>query len=97
MNSKFYYDPEAEENGKRADGMFMVNWPDFSRPARFQKRTKHWHHHPEPHGGFYGRLYPFTSMFPLYHFHKLKYNKIMPSSERDSLSSARFLVLCRWD
>lgn len=91
-DSRFFYNPKLKKNGKVAKGMFMVDWPDFSRPARFQKRTQHWFHHPDPHGGFYGRLYPFISMFPLYHFHKLKYNQILPTSDRDSMSSARFLL-----
>ena len=90
--NRFFYDPNSKKNGKRAEGLFMVNWPDFSRPARFQKRTKHWFHSPHPHGGFYGRLYPFISMFPLYHFHKLKYETILPNSDRDRLSSTRVML-----
>ncbi len=92
IQNQFYYDPKSEKNGKRAEGMFIINWPNASRPSRFQKRTKHWFHNPEPHGGYYGRLYPFVSMFGLYHFHRMKYEQILPISERDGLSSMTHML-----
>lgn len=92
IRGKFFYDPFAEENGKHADSMFAVEWPDMARPVRIQKKTQHWHHGHQPHGGYNGRLYHFISAFPLWHFHKLKYKEILPTSERDKLSSTYSLL-----
>lgn len=83
--SAYYFDPNAEKIGKQIDSMFTVNWPDIQRPIRFHKRTQHWKHNDKPHSGYGGLLYPCTSAFPLWHFHKLKYNQIMPTSERDAI------------
>ncbi len=92
IHGQFYYDPDTEKNGKRAESMFAVKWPDMARPVRFQKRTQHWYHGIQPHGGYKGRLYNMASAFPLWHFHKLKYQEILPTSERDELSSTYKLM-----
>lgn len=92
VNGEFYYDPNTEKNDKQIESMFTVNWPDWSRPARFQRKTQYWYHSPNPHGGFKGRLYNMISAFPLWHFHKLKYGQILPTSERDELSSTYGLM-----
>jgi len=92
VSGVFYYDPNAKKNDKIVESMFTVKWPDWSRPTRFQKKTQYWHHSHKPHGGFLGRFYPFVSAFPLWHFHKLKYGEIMPTSERDMMSSTARLL-----
>lgn len=92
ISGQFYYDPDAEKNGKHAESMFTIKWPDISRPMRFHKRTLHWKHYAKPHSGYSGLLYPFYSAFPIWHFHKLKYQEILPTSERDKLSFIYILM-----
>ena len=84
--NNYFYDPNAKKTGEIIESMFAVKWPDISRPMRFHRRTQHWAHNLKPHGGYGGTLYPCYSAFPLWHFHKLKYNEIMPTSERDGVS-----------
>lgn len=90
---RYFFDPNAKKNGKIIESMFTVKWPDISKPMRFHKRTQYWKHNDKPHSGYSGVLYPCYSAFPLWHFHKLKYDEILPTSERDAVGKFMYRLL----
>lgn len=63
--------------------MYCVDWKNITQ-TRFFKKSKDWSQNNSPHSGFSDRGNMLYSTVPLYHFHRIKYNKIFPSSWRDA-------------
>lgn len=63
------------------------------RHSRFQLKHFNWQQNDQPHHGFKNSAFnPLVSLAPIYHFHRVKYNQIMPNSWRDNLGAMNAVI-----
>jgi len=95
FNKLYYILDEDDSNCNVNDELelqYSINWNRL-RQIRFQKKYPNWKQNYQPHSGFSGRSFnPMYSKVPLWHFHRIKYNKILASNQRDAQGSINKII-----